>query len=199
MLRFSLSVVKARAKVMTCLRIMLFRFTLFYIILFSACSGKTNEYSINSKGQNLTVSLVRGDINYLQCQIGDSITSSWPLRYPVYKFLKGDVNNDGQEDIAVGVIKSTRYDSVARKRLFLFQVRNKAIIPLWLGSSLGHPLEDFAIRAADDSVIVIRSVEKENNDHYLVAEYEWYGFGLSFRKYIKRELTLTEAQELLSE
>lgn len=167
------------------------------MLLMPSCSTEKKEYIIASAGKNLTISLVEGKTNYLQCHDGDSLTSSWPLRYPVYKFLKGDVNNDGQDDLAVGVIKSTRYDSTARKRLFLFQVRNKAIIPLWLGSSLSHPLEDFAIHTTRDSITAVRSIEKEKSGNYLVAEYEWYGFGLSFREYLKREISLQEAKEFL--
>lgn len=158
------------------------------------------EYTIDSNGGSVKVFIKKaGAVNYLQCQDGDTIRSSWPLRYPVFRFLKGDVNNDGQDDLAVGVIKPTRGDPVVRKRLFLFQVRNKAIIPLWLGSSLGHPLEDFSVRVKDDSVTVIRSLEKEQSGQYLVAEYEWLGFGLSFKEYLNREISLQEAQELLDE
>jgi hypothetical protein len=108
------------------------------------------------------------------------------------------VNNDGQQDIAVGVIKATRRDSVVRKRLFLFQVRNRAIIPLWLGSSLGRPLEDFAL-VIHDTVTIVRSIELEKSGRYLVAEYEWFGFGPAFGRYCYRELSLERAQSLLAE
>jgi hypothetical protein len=169
--------------------------------LLTACqSNEAIEYTIDSNDSRVKVFIKKaGAVNYLQCQDGDTILSSWPLRYPVYRFLKGDVNNDGRDDLAVGVIKPTRGDPVARKRLFLFQVRNKAIIPLWLGSSLSHPLEDFNVRIKNDSITVIRSLEKERSGQYLVAEYEWLGFGLSFNEYLKREISLPEAYELLEE
>lgn len=170
------------------------------LMLFAtACSRQNDEYNIDSAGEKLVVSLQRGKVNYLQCRHDDSLTSSWPLRYPVYRFLTGDVNHDGSDDIAVGVIKRTRYDSVVRKRLFLFEVRNRTVIPLWLGSSLGHPLEDFTIRILNDSTTVIRALEQEKDHGYLVAEYEWYGFGLSFRRYIQQHLSLPEAQTVLHE
>jgi hypothetical protein len=171
------------------------------LCLLAGCqSNEASEYAIDSNGSRLKVFIKKaGAVNYLQCQDGDTILSSWPLRYPVFRFLKGDVNNDGRDDLAVGVIKPTRGDPVARKRLFLFQVRNKAIIPLWLGSSLGHPLEDFRVRVKKDSSTVIRALEKERSGLYLVAEYEWLGFGLSFKEYLKREISLSEAYKLLEE
>jgi len=112
--------------------------------------------------------------------------------------LKGDINNDGVEDIVVGVIKSTRMDPIVRKRLFIYQIRNRSIIPLWLGSSLSRPLEDFTILHAD-SITIVRSIEIEKSNRYLVAEYEWFGFGFTFRKYLLRELELNNAQQLLEQ
>jgi hypothetical protein len=165
-----------------------------------ACSRTdSRELEIESNDETVSVSLTgNGKINYLECRVNDTLTSTWPLRYPVYKFLKCDVNNDGQEDVAVGVIKPTRNDPVPGKRLFLFQVKNRSVIPLWLGSSLSQPLEDFAAHTVD-STVVIRSIEIEKSKRYLVAEYEWFGFGLSFRKYIQRELSLEDARDLLDE
>lgn len=154
---------------------------------------------LNSSGEKVRISIrSEGKVNHLQCFVNDSLTDSWPLHYPVFKMMKGDVNNDGNEDIAVGVIKSTRRDSVVRKRLFIYQIRNRSIIPLWLGSSLSRPLEDFTFVRTDSSTIV-RSVEIESSGYYLVAEYEWFGFGLSFRKYLHRELSYNNALESLGQ
>ena len=171
---------------------------LFLLSVFLSCQKEdSHEHVVGIvEGKPLIVSLKTKQFNYLECNYNDSITSTWPLRYPVYRYLIGDVNNDGTKDVAVGVIKPVRGDTVARKRLFLFQVRNKKIIPLWLGSSLGHPLEDFTI-TRKDYVTVIRAIEREKNGLYLVAEYEWFGFGLSFTNYIGRNLSLEKAREQL--
>lgn len=172
----------------------------FLAILFISCAEhKPVEIVLESAGEAIRVSIRSEEkINYLQCFVNDSLTDSWPLQYPVFKLTKGDVNNDGNEDVLVGVIKATRRDSVVRKRLFIYQVRNRSIIPLWLGSSLSHPLEDFTIKQID-SVTVVRSVESEPSGQYLVAEYEWFGFGLSFRRYLHRELPHNKAIELLDQ
>jgi hypothetical protein len=175
-------------------------FLLYMILLVQCQNEKPNEFWIKSEEHSLLVILKEGkNVNYIRCYNRDTLTSEWPLRYPVFKFIKGrDINQDGNEDLMVGVIKATRRDSVVRKRLFLFQIKNKIIIPLWLGSSVSHPLEDF-ISYKNDSVTTIRTIEKESNERYLVADYTWRDFGLNFEKYIKRDLTLDLAKEIMNQ
>jgi hypothetical protein len=105
------------------------------------------------------------------------------------------VNNDSVEDLAVGVIKTTRRDKVARKRLFLFTLQNDRIIPLWLGSSLVQPLEDF--RIISNKKNTVRTIELEKDSTFSVGEYEWFGFGLSLQHYHERKISLERAQQLL--
>lgn len=155
------------------------------------------EYMIQVHNKPLKIRLVDEEKFYgLYCYEADSLTSTWPLPFPVYQFQTGDIDGDGNEDIVVGAIKTTRMDSVIRKRIFLFQVRNRKIIPLWMGSSLAHPLEDFKV-VPTDSVTLVRSIEKEPMGQFLVAEYQWYGFGLSFNRYLSRNISLSEAYRQL--
>jgi len=176
-------------------------YVLLLIILLVQCRQEetANEFLVKADEHSLLVTLKEGKVNYINCYYQDSLISKWPLRYPVFKFIKGgDINQDGNEDFMVGVIKATRRDSVVRKRLFLFQIKNKIIIPLWLGSSVSHPLEDF-ISYQSDSKVIIRTIEKEGNDRYLVADYTWRDFGLNFEKYIQRDLTLDIAKEIMNQ
>ena len=39
----------------------------------------------------------------------DSTTDRWRLAFPVYQMCTGDVDDDGQQDALVGVVKSTRF------------------------------------------------------------------------------------------
>jgi hypothetical protein len=133
-------------------------------------------------------------IRYEKSTLVDS--SRWELPYPVYHFETGDIDGDGIDDIAVGVTKATRNDSIVRKRIFLFQLQEGNIIPLWLGSCVSQPLNDFALfRTSGHSNI--RTIEQERNGSCLVAEYEWYGFGLSFVRYIAQNSSLRQAKQLL--
>ncbi|UII19413.1 hypothetical protein [Fulvivirga ligni] len=168
------------------------------LVIFS-CKDQTDDKNFQEivLNDSTKVSLILGDNNKLVCTVNDSISSEWPLRYPVYQFQSGTINDDDDIDIAVGVYKATRYDSIKRNRLFLFQVRDGGIIPLWLGSSVGHPIIDFKVVYDDEGECYIRVLAEEKSDKYLVADYEWYGFGLSLSHYLQREISFEIAKKYL--
>lgn len=124
-------------------------------------------------------------------------SSSWDLPYPVYRFDYGDIWGDSTPEIVVGVEKSTRFDPVVRKRLFLYRIADNLYIrPLWLGSRMGGPLYDFRVDRSC-SPARVRTIEQEPSGKYLVCEYRWRGFGLKFVSYIAREITEEEAKKIL--
>ena len=126
----------------------------------------------------------------------DSLMDVWELPYPVYQFQVGDIDNNGKKDAMVGVIKKTRFDSVVRKRLFIFKNYKGYVRPLWLGSALGQPLVDFNFHDTDEAII--RSVEREKLGTFLVAEYRWRRFGLEFVRYLGREMDSITAINMLA-
>lgn len=120
------------------------------------------------------------------------INSRYKLNYPICHFEIGDINNDGQDDIAVGVIKSTFYDRIVRKRPFFYSMQDGNIIKLWMGTRLSQPLYDFRI-VRENNTNYLQSIEIEKDGKYLVVQYIWNGFGFRFCKYLGRELILSGA------
>lgn len=118
--------------------------------------------------------------------------------YEVFTMHTGDVNGDGRTDICLGIIKPTPFDSVLKKRLFIFQIDKDFIRPLWLSSRLVRPLEDFKV-IARDTVKNIMAIEKENGSQFTVNEYSWGSFGMHPVKRHGKSLSLAEARKLLSE
>lgn len=154
---------------------------------------------LEKDGKELEVSLVQeSDSSYLiRMMVDGKVHNEWALPYPVYRFDYGDVTGNGVPDIAVGVSKTTRFDPKLDKRLFLFRITDDYYIrPLWLGSRVAQPLVDFRI-VKEEEAVAIRTIEKEKSGNYLVAEYRWRSFGLEFKQYINRELSLQTAQKLL--
>ena len=134
----------------------------------------------NSKPpQNSTVIATRG--NFTLRKVHDSLywLNDWRLPYPVYQFQTGDVNGDGSEDAMVGVIKSTRFYPEKARRLFIFKQVNGKARALWMGSKLGGILEDF--RFVDGK---IRALESTTDSLYVVSDYKWDRFGMTFDHFI---------------
>ena len=123
----------------------------------------------------------------------DSSRNEWQIDYPTYQFQQGDINGDGKQEAFVGVIKSTRFDSTTRKRLFIFKNFRNLIRPMWMGSSLGPEIVDFVY--ADGN---IWAAVRNENGNYAVGEYVWDKFGLSLHRWIERDITEERARTLLN-
>ena len=140
-----------------------------WALMLHSIPGMTQEYDLRQEHDSLYWLSVRNSESH----------ESWRLPYPVYQFQTGDVDGDGSEDAMVGVVKGTRFYPEKGRRLFIFKQVNGKPRPLWLGSKLGGILEDF--RFTDGR---IRALESTTDSLYVVAEYRWGGFGMSFDKYI---------------
>lgn len=169
------------------------------ILTITGCGNKANRYTYLNENNTIDIKLEQSSdtIYSLNLYLNDSLYSEWELKYPVYNIDFGDIDNDGSPDILVGVIKTTRFDPSLNKRLFIFKVtKDYYIRPKWLGSRMGQPLESFKLTEANDQTI-IRSIEKEKDGTYLVADYKWRGFGLEFIEYVERNISLNKAETLL--
>ena len=124
------------------------------------------------------------DSLYYLCPIIDGTLpeegrNGWRLPYPVYRFQTGDVDGDGSRDAMVGVVKATRFYPEKGRRLFIFKQVGGKVRPLWLGSKLGGILQDFRFVNGR-----IRSLETTADSLYVVAEYQWKGFGMGFDHFV---------------
>lgn len=126
----------------------------------------------------------------------DSITLVKRFSYNIFKIRQADIDYDGVDEILLGTIKSTVLDSIFRKRINIWTVELNKITPKWLGSFLVHPLYDFELSQRNGDTFII-TIENEQNDLFLVAEYQWHSFGLKFTRYIKRNICLKEAITLI--
>ena len=89
------------------------------------------------------------------------------------------MDGDGREDAMVGVIKATRFYPEKARRLFIFKEVNGKARPMWLGSKLGGILEDFRFTEGR-----IRALESTADSLYVVSDYRWAGFGMTFDHHI---------------
>ncbi len=169
--------------------------TLACLVLITSCTPSTQNgltieavndstFSYRIKGREGKITLTRDSIFRVCHFIGDSLADTWKLKDPVYRFDCGDLTGDSLPEITVGVVRSTRYRPEPDKRLFIFKLwKGRLIRPLWMGSRLGLPLEDF--RVERDSVPhMIHTWERQPDGTIVQAIYRQKGFGLRFVNYL---------------
>ena len=128
---------------------------------------------------------IHDSLSFIRYERRGKEMSSWCLPYPVYRFDWGDVNGDGIPEIAVGVIKSTRFFPKPDKRLFLFKLyQGKHIRPLWLGSHVAFRIDDFSIER-DSVPALIHTTEWQHDSVPVEALYRQQGFGIKFIRILK--------------
>lgn len=172
---------------------------LIFTCFISACKQENKLFKTKIKDDNISVLLEQhsDSLSILKLFVNDSLNSTWELKYPVYQINFGDVDNDSIPDILVGTIKATRYDPKVDKRLFIYKITDDYYIrPKWMGSRVSQPLVDFRLKE-QYPISKIRTIEKEQDGTYLVAEYRWRGFGLDFIEYKYRHISIDEAKKEL--
>lgn len=156
------------------------------------CSQIDSIFTFQDFGSSVKICLKKNNEKDFQLiattkNITGNYISTWHLPYRVFKIDIADIDMNGKTDICVGVIKKTRYDPYLKKRLFLFQLIDGNIRPLWLGSRLSKPLMTFKV-LNKKGINIIRTIEEEENSNFLVAEYKWVSFGLQFISYLGRNI-----------
>lgn len=116
------------------------------------------------------------------------------FKYQPYRFDTADVNHDGFTEIIVGLIKSVRFDSLQKKRLFILRIDDEHIRPMWMGSKVCQELLDF--KAANDGTI--QTLERTKTGKFSIGSYYWESFGLTLEKYLETEISYDHALQTFS-
>ena len=94
------------------------------------------------------------------------------------KVQLGDVNGDGVNEVTLCVYKTAKFHPVLAKRPFFFNLVEGNLIPVWLGSRLSRPFDDYILYDIDaDEIHEIVSVEALEDGSRVLAVYNWRGFG----------------------
>ncbi len=110
-----------------------------------------------------------------------------------FELQLGDIDGDNQNEIAIQVFKTAKFHQVEVRRPFFYRLGSGNLDPVWLGSRLSRPYEDFILMDIDgDTIDEIIAIEVLEDGSYVLAGYEWKGFGFELRaesKPIQEELS----------
>lgn len=113
----------------------------------------------------------------------------------IWKLCLGDVDGDGEVEIALGVYKKAPHHQVMARRPFLYNIENGKLKAKFRASRLSLPMEDFTLYDIDkDGREEILSVERKAGQYFLAA-YHYLNFHIS-RDYLSKPL---EEKPLLEE
>lgn len=170
-------------------------FTIIASIFLQSCTAtSSNPYEIKCNGGIVRIDRMHDSLNFLRFIKNDSVVSEVCFPYPVYQLDYGDLNGDGKDEIAIGVIKSTRYFKNKGKRLFIYQINSHDHIrPLWLGSRAGSELINFHIERDSVPARVITQnqyieqifPDSINEQNFKGIRFKLGAFGLEFENYVK--------------
>lgn len=94
----------------------------------------------------------------------------------------GDINGDGVMELAVCTYKTTKFHPVLAKRPFFYDLSDGNLEPVWLGSRLARPFDQYILYDLDgDGVDEIISIERTEKGNRLFAAYGWKGFGFEVK------------------
>ena len=94
------------------------------------------------------------------------------------KVMTGDINGDGLNEISLCVYKSTKFHPELAKRPFFYLLNGDELKPVWRGSCLSRPFDDYELFDLDeDGIDEIISIERLQDGKRVLAIYSWQNFG----------------------
>jgi dTDP-glucose pyrophosphorylase len=148
-------------------------------ILFIRGSNKTNKKD-ELYGNSLSIC----DIKYIDNIKGNdvkNVDTTFSINLESLKPMKvmvGDINGDGLNEISLCVYKSTKFHPELAKRPFFYLLEADKLVPVWRGSCLSRPFDDYELFDMDDDGIdEIVAIERLEDGKRLLAVYSWLNFG----------------------
>jgi hypothetical protein len=99
-------------------------------------------------------------------------THPWAIRL-------AELDGDSLPEVVVGVYKSSRYDSIVRNRIFVFDWTGSTIVPKWLGSRLAFAIDSFTFAPGPGGRSRLVVTDMPAREIARRATYQWNGFGFT--------------------
>lgn len=157
---------------------------------------KSDEISLVTSSGEASVVLFRKPFSSYSNRIeietnGDVYRKDFKGENPfnIWKLEVGDVEGDGEIELALGVYKKSPHHQVLTKRVFLYNIVDGRLKPKFRASRLSLPMDDFILYDIDkdgrDEVVSIEIKDKS----YFIAAYHYENFHLT-RDYVSEPLVM---------
>ncbi|MCL2336053.1 MAG: hypothetical protein FWC60_01395 [Firmicutes bacterium] len=94
------------------------------------------------------------------------------------RVMAGDIDGDGIKEIGVQVYKATKFYPTLDKRPFFYRLAGGELVPVWLGSRLSRPFDDYILADVDgDQMAELVSIERLQDGTQVICTYKWDDFG----------------------
>lgn len=106
-----------------------------------------------------------------------------PKSWKPWKLKVADIDGDGKLEIALGIIKPTKFFPKPHNCLFTYSWTGSSVVPKWLGSSLSRTFTDFMFAnldgiAGDELIALENSLKRKKS----VGIYKWNSFGFTLER-----------------
>jgi hypothetical protein len=119
--------------------------------------------------------------NYILTLFNQSDTSNTIKLYGQLSEIQiSDINNDGNSDILLGIIKKVHFDPTFKKRINIYSYQNHNLQPLWLGTKFIYNIECFNVKKLEN-FNYLYTLEVDNNGKRFQGIYEWNDFGFALK------------------
>lgn len=157
---------------------------------------KSDEISLVTSSGEASVVLFRKPFSSYSNRIeietnGDVYRRDFKGKNPfnIWKLEVGDVEGDGEMELALGVYKKSPHHKVLAKRVFLYNIVDGRLKPKFRASRLSLPMDDFILYDIDgdgrDEIVSIEIKDKS----YFIAAYHYENFHLT-RDYVSEPLVM---------
>ncbi|KXX66909.1 hypothetical protein AVL50_29835 [Flammeovirga sp. SJP92] len=141
-------------------------------------SEPTSLWMISEKNTISMLKKLSDNSHLLKFEKGGVSANAVRLHGTLSEFQVGDINNDQQVDVLVGITKKVRFDPVLKKRVNIYTFKNKALKPLWLGTKFLNDVESFGILEGEHKNY-LTTVEVVDEKNKVERVYEWDDFGFA--------------------
>lgn len=97
-----------------------------------------------------------------------------------------DVDNDGKDDLLIGISKKVKFDPKDKKRINIYTIYKGNLQPMWMGTKFVYDIFSFEVcQSKDCNYLSTTEIDSLGNTYKGIYEWDEFGFALNNIKQIK--------------